>query len=57
MGVHPGDVVENPVHNPAPPAGDYRIEFDLVSEMVCWFEINGRRPVSADISVVDQTVR
>ena len=56
-GVHPGDVVEIPFTIPAPTAGDYRIEFDLVSEKVCWFEINGRRPVSADISVVDQTVR
>ena len=35
----------------APPAGEYRLGFDLVSEHVCWFEMNGADVVSVDISV------
>lgn len=35
----------------APPAGEYRLGFDLVSEHVCWFEMNGADVVSIDISV------
>jgi hypothetical protein len=33
------------------PAGRYAIEFDMVSEMVCWFEINGATPVRLSIEV------
>jgi SAM-dependent methyltransferase len=36
---------------PAPPPGDYRFIFDLVSENVCWFSENGARPVPVDVSV------
>jgi len=35
----------------APPAGEYRLGFDLVSEHVCWFEMNGADVVSVDVSV------
>jgi 2-polyprenyl-3-methyl-5-hydroxy-6-metoxy-1,4-benzoquinol methylase len=49
--VRPGEVVEIPLALAAPPPGRYRLEFDMVSEMVCWFEINGCRPASVDISV------
>jgi hypothetical protein len=34
----------------APPAGDYRFGFDLVSEHVCWFALNGSEVVFADVS-------
>jgi SAM-dependent methyltransferase len=57
-GVRPGEVVEMSFTLPAPPApGEYRLEFDLVSEMVCWFEINGCRPASVGISIADETTR
>jgi SAM-dependent methyltransferase len=51
-GVRPGEAVETSFALPAPVPGAYRLEFDLVSEMVCWFEINGCRPVSRELSVV-----
>jgi hypothetical protein len=53
-GVRPGDVVEMSFALPALPApGEYWLEFDLVSEMVCWFEINGCRPASVGISIAN----
>jgi hypothetical protein len=52
-GVRPGERVETPFVLPGPAPGDYRLEFDLVSEMVCWFEINGCRPASVDISIAN----
>jgi ubiquinone/menaquinone biosynthesis C-methylase UbiE len=51
--VLPGEAVEVPFALAAPSPGDYRLEFDMVSEMVCWFEINGCRPAAVDISVVE----
>ncbi len=35
----------------APPPGDWRLAFDLVSEGVCWFEENGAVPAAMDVSV------
>lgn len=52
--VRPGEVVEISFALPAPAPGEYRLEFDLVSEMVCWFEINSCRPTSVDISIADE---
>ena len=42
--VDPGETVEIPfkIMAPAKP-GDYLLEFDLVSEEVCWFEANGAK--------------
>lgn len=37
----PGEVVELDVEVPAPAPGKYILQFDLVSEAVCWFEHNG----------------
>jgi SAM-dependent methyltransferase len=50
-GVRPGEKVRVEFAIPAPAApGDYLVEFDLVAEHVCWFEINeskvSRRPVT-----------
>jgi len=35
----------------APPPGEYRLEFDLVSEHVCWFALNGAKVAQVDVSV------
>ena len=32
-------------------AGEYRLEFDLVSEHVCWFALNGAKVAQVDVSV------
>lgn len=43
--VEPGETVEIPLRITAPARrGDYLLEFDLVSEDVCWFEANGVPP-------------
>jgi SAM-dependent methyltransferase len=47
----PGGTVIVPYAVPAPPPGQYRLEFDLVSELVCWFEINGCPTASVEIVV------
>jgi SAM-dependent methyltransferase len=52
-GVSPGESLRFGFRVPAPPPGDYRLGFDLVSEGVCWFEVNGARPVLVDV-IVDQ---
>lgn len=35
----------------APPSGEFRLGFDLVSEQVTWFETNGSTPVLVDVTV------
>jgi SAM-dependent methyltransferase len=47
----PGGAVVVPFSIPAPTPGRYRAEFDLVSEHVCWFEINGCPTASVEIVV------
>jgi SAM-dependent methyltransferase len=37
----PGDVVSFDASIPCPPPGDHDLEFDLVSEHVLWFKLNG----------------
>ena len=44
-GVAPGESVELRFELPVPAAGRYVMEFDLVAEGVCWFEMN-RSPTS-----------
>jgi SAM-dependent methyltransferase len=50
--VAPGQTVKIPFEFAAPPTGRYGLEFDMVSEMVCWFEINGATPMRVNIEVV-----
>jgi SAM-dependent methyltransferase len=50
-GLSPGESVRFGFTAPAPPPGDYRLGFDLVSEQVCWFETNGAQPTMVDVSV------
>ncbi|MFM8333446.1 MAG: methyltransferase domain-containing protein [Candidatus Methylumidiphilus sp.] len=50
--VEPGETVEIPFRIMAPAKrGEYLLEFDLVSENVCWFEANGARPFAAALRV------
>jgi SAM-dependent methyltransferase len=50
-GLAPGESARFRFTVPAPPPGDYRLGFDLVSEQVCWFEMNG-----SEVALVDVTV-
>jgi hypothetical protein len=36
----------------SPTKGNYILEFDLVSEGVAWFSINGSKTIQVDIEVV-----
>ncbi len=49
--IEPGQSARFRFAMPAPPRGDHRLVFDLVSEHVCWFSMNGARTVSVDVSV------
>lgn len=51
-GIAPGQSARIRFELPAPPAGEFRLGFDLVSEQVCWFEMNG-----SEVALVDITVR
>jgi SAM-dependent methyltransferase len=41
--VRPGDVVSFDARIPCPPSGEHELEFDLVSEHVVWFKLNGSK--------------
>lgn len=49
--VKPGDVVSFKTTLAAPKQGGYVLEFDLVSEWVCWFEANGSKTVRLEFEV------
>jgi hypothetical protein len=50
--VPPGASVDLRLEVPSPPSpGRYRLGFDLVSEGVCWFEINGSPTVEVAVTV------
>ena len=49
----PGETVEVNVQLPGLPRGRYILEFDLVSNDVCWFAINGSEVVRVDAEVVE----
>lgn len=51
-GVPPGAVVTAPFSLDGLAPGRHRVEFDLVAEHVCWFEINGCQPVEMDVEVM-----
>lgn len=50
--IQPGESVSFEANVPAPPKGKYILEFDLVSEYVCWFENNGSPVVRIEVEVV-----
>ncbi|HUK34509.1 MAG TPA: class I SAM-dependent methyltransferase, partial [Vicinamibacterales bacterium] len=58
-GLGPGESATFRFTLDAPPPGEYRLGFDLVSEHVCWFEMNGASVVFVDVSVsrADPTAR
>ena len=49
--VRPGETVSFKTTVPSPAKGRYILEFDLVSEWVCWFEQNGSPTVKIEIEV------
>ena len=48
----PGDIRNIPFDIPAPAAGAYLLEFDMVSEGVGWFELNDSPTVTVRLTVV-----
>jgi SAM-dependent methyltransferase len=50
-GLRPGESATFRFTFDAPPPGQYQLGFDLVSEHVCWFEMNGASAVVVDVSV------
>jgi SAM-dependent methyltransferase len=50
--VMPGEFVSFSAAIPAPARGNYILEFDLVSEYVCWFENNGSPVIRIEVEVV-----
>jgi SAM-dependent methyltransferase len=50
-GADPGAELTTRFELRAPEPGRYVLELDLVSEGVCWFEINGSRPVQLPVEV------
>ena len=51
--IFPGETVEVNVQLPGLPRGQYLLEFDLVSNDVCWFAINGSEIARVEAEVVD----
>ena len=49
--IAPGESLDLAFHVPCPAPGDYTLEFDLVSEGVCWFAANGCQAVRIAIHV------
>jgi SAM-dependent methyltransferase len=50
--IMPGEVIRFSAAVPMPAPGEYILQFDLVSEAVCWFEHNGARILREEIQVV-----
>jgi SAM-dependent methyltransferase len=51
-GVAPGESARFRFTLPAPPPGEWRLTFDLVSERVCWFKEHGAAPAFVDVTVI-----
>ena len=49
--IPPNETIELEFEVPAPPPGDYLLEFDLVSEYVCWFVDTGLSSVRVPLRV------
>ena len=47
----PGQTAEFQIRIPSPPRGRYVLEFDLVSESVCWFTLNGSQTIRLAVEV------
>jgi len=51
--IQPGETIQLTMVVPAPSPGKYRLQFDMVSEHVCWFSMHGQcRIVSHEVEVV-----
>lgn len=50
--VAPGEEIEVPLRIPLPPRGAYFLDFDLVSEWVCWFSATGVPTARVEIEVL-----
>lgn len=50
--VTPGEEIEIPLRIPVPPRGAYVLDFDLVSEWICWFSATGVPTAKAEIEIV-----
>src|SRR5204863_10063812 len=49
--IKPGETVTINLTLPVLPAGDYRIIFDMVSNDVCWFAVNGSETATVELTV------
>ena len=47
----PGEKIEVDVNLPALPVGKYIIEFDMVSNDICWFAVNGSETAQVNVEV------
>ena len=52
--IHPGETITFEADVPMPPTGKYIMQFDLVSEGICWFEHNGCETVRLKVESRDQ---
>jgi hypothetical protein len=50
--IKPGEMVEVTVNLPSLPRGSYTIEFDMVSNDVCWFAVNGSQVARVEVEVL-----
>ncbi|MCU1264982.1 MAG: hypothetical protein JWM21_1300 [Acidobacteria bacterium] len=49
--LQPNETVQFSFHLPALPRGRYRLDFDMVSNDVCWFAINGSQIAQVELEV------
>jgi ubiquinone/menaquinone biosynthesis C-methylase UbiE len=50
--IAPNETLTFEMQVPSPPKGRYILEFDMVSEGVCWFSINGSQTIRVEVEVV-----
>jgi len=55
--IAPGQTVRCEVHLPALPQGSYVLEFDMVSNDVCWFALNGSPTAKVKLEVSQNRLR
>ena len=51
--IAPDETVEFEVNVPTLPPGNYSLEFDMVSNDVCWFALNGSPTVRVAVKISD----
>lgn len=49
--VAPGETISLNITLPCPASGRYILEFDMVSEWVCWFELNGSKTARIELVI------